>query len=113
MSAVRADAEIDRLIGFYLSIERASRDMLAAAQDSDWERVGAIQEHCGVLIDQVRRLHGRVALTRAEHRAKLKIVRQIVQNEAQIRRLAYPWTERYEYLMLGKDLGPGAGLSVS
>ena len=39
MSAVRAEAEIDRLIGFYLSIERASRDMLAAAQDSDWYMV--------------------------------------------------------------------------
>jgi flagellar protein FliT len=113
MSAVRAEAEIDRLIGSYLSIERASRDMLAAAQDSDWARVGAIQEHCGVLIDQVRRLHGRVALNRAEQRAKLKIVRQIVQNEAQIRRLAYPWSERYEYLMVGQGLGPGAGLSVS
>ena len=113
MTAVRAEAEIDRLIGFYLSIERASRDMLAAAQDSDWERVGAIQELCGVLIDQVRRLHGRVALNRHERRAKLKIVRQIVQNEAQIRRLAYPWTERYEYLMLGKDLGPEAGLGAA
>jgi flagellar protein FliT len=113
MSAVRAETEIDRLIGLYLSIERASQDMLAAAQDSDWERVGAIQEHCGVLIDQVRRLHGRVALNRAEQRARLRIVRHIVQNEAQIRRLAYPWTERYEYLMLGKDLGPGTGRAVS
>lgn len=113
MSAVRAEAEIERLIGVYVSIERASRDMLAAAQDSDWERVSAIQEHCSVLIDQVRRLNGRVSLNRREQREKLRIVRQIVQNEAQIRRLAYPWTERYEYLMLGKDLGPEAGLSVS
>jgi flagellar protein FliT len=113
MTAVRAEAQTARPLGFYLSIERASRDMLAAAQDSDWERVGAIQEHCGVLIDQVRRLHGRVALNRHEQRAKLKIVRQIVQNEAQIRRLAYPWTERYEYLMLGKDLGPEAGLGAA
>jgi flagellar protein FliT len=113
MSAVRAEAEVDRLIGVYLSIERASRDMLVAAQDSDWERFNAIQEHCGVLIDQVRKLHGRVSLTRLEQRAKLRIVRKIVQNEAQIRRLAYPWTERYDYLMLGRDLGPEAGLSAS
>lgn len=104
MTPIRAEAEIERLIGFYLSIERASRDMLEAAQESDWERVGAIQEHCSLLIDQVRRLSHRVALNRNEQRAKLRIVRQIVRNEAQIRRLAYPWTERYEHLMLGRDL---------
>ena len=109
MSTPRTEAEIERLIGFYLSIERASRDMLEAAQDSDWDRVGAIQEHCGLLIDQVRRLGRRVVLTRDERKAKLRIVRQIVRNEAQIRRLAYPWTERYEHLMLGRDLDPMSG----
>jgi hypothetical protein len=101
MSENRAEAEISRLIGFYLSIEQASRDMLSAALDSDWDRVGEIQVHCGVLIDQVRRLNGRVVLSRHEQRAKLRIIRQIVQNEAQIRRLAYPWTERYEHLVFG------------
>jgi flagellar protein FliT len=106
MSGLRAEAEINRLIGFYLSIEQASRDMLAAARESDWARVGGIQEHCSVLIDQVRRLNGRVVLSRSEQRAKLRIVRQIVQNEAQIRRLAYPWTERYEHLVFG---GPRVG----
>lgn len=110
MTPLRSEAEIERLIGFYLSIERASRDMLEAAQESDWDRVGAIQEHCGLLIDQVRRLSSRVSLNRHEQKAKLKIVRQIVRNEAQIRRLAYPWTERYEHLMLGRDLDvPPAG----
>ena len=109
MSAIRAEAEIERLIGFYLSIGRASRDMLDAAQDSDWDRVGAIQEHCTLLIDQVRRLSRKVSLNRHDQRAKLRIIRQIVRNEAQIRRLAYPWTERYEHLMLGRDLDAPPG----
>lgn len=104
MSTSRAEAEITRLIGFYLSIEQASRDMLSAARESDWGRVGEIQEHCGMLIDQVRRLNGKVVLSRDEQRAKLRIIRQIVQNEAQIRRLSYPWTDRYEHLMFA---GPG------
>lgn len=106
MTASRAEAEISRLIGFYLSIEQASRDMLSAALDSDWDRVGSIQEHCTVLIDEVRRLDGRVVLSRNEQRAKMRIVRQIVQNEAQIRRLAYPWTERYEHLVFAQGLQP-------
>jgi len=107
MSESRADAEVGRLIGFYLSIEHASRDMLAAARDSDWDRVGEIHERCGALIDQVRRLNGRVVLARDDQRAKLRIIRQIVRNEAQIRRLAYPWSERYEHLVFGAVAGPG------
>jgi flagellar protein FliT len=105
MTGTRAEAEISRLIGFYLSIEQASRDMLAAARESDWTRVGSIQEHCSLLIDQVRRLNGKVVLSRNEQRAKLRIVRQIVQNEAQIRRLAHPWTDRYERLVFGGGAG--------
>lgn len=109
MTHSKAEAEIARLIGFYLSIEQASRDMLAAALDSDWDRVGSIQDHCSTLIDQVLRLNGRVVLTRGEQRAKMRIVRQIVQNEAQIRRLAYPWTERYEHLVFARGGRAGAG----
>ena len=106
MTGTRAEAEISRLIGFYISIEQASRDMLAAARESDWSRVGSIQEHCSLLIDQVRRLNGKVVLSRNEQRAKLRIIRQIVQNEAQIRRLAHPWTDRYDHLVFG---GAGSG----
>jgi len=102
MSASRAEAEITRLIGFYLSIEQASRDMLSAARQNDWGRVGEIQEHCGLLIDQVRRLNGRLVLSRDEQRAKLRIIRQIVQTEAQLRRLSYPWTDRYEHLVFAE-----------
>jgi len=101
MSATLADAEISRLLGFYLTIEQASRSMLEAALESDWERVGEIHDQCGALIAQVRRLSGRIVLPREEQRAKLRIIRQIVRNEAQIRRLAYPWSERYEHLVFG------------
>lgn len=110
MTDIVFDDQIDRLIGLYLSIERASRDMLAAARDSDWDRVGTIHETCSTLIDEVRQLNLRVALDRDRQRTKLRIVRQIVRNEAQIRRLAYPWSERWEHLVFGSvgAFGPSA-----
>lgn len=110
MTGTVFDGQVDRLIGLYLSIEQASRDMLAAARDSDWDRVGTIHEACSALIDEVRRLNTRVVLDRDGQRAKLRIVRQIVRNEAQIRRLAYPWSERWEHLVFGSVgvAGPAA-----
>ncbi|HYF60010.1 MAG TPA: flagellar protein FliT [Burkholderiaceae bacterium] len=106
MTGASAGADVNRLIGLYLSVEETSRRMLTAARDSDWDRVGALQEECGALIDEVRRLGARVALSREEQRTKLRIVRQIVQNEAQIRRLAYPWSERYEHLVFSSPPAP-------
>ncbi len=91
--------DVNRLIGCYLAIEHATRQMLAAAREGHWERVGEIQESCAELIAQVRQLNASVVLSRYEQRSKLRIIRQIVQNEAQIRRLAYPWSERYEQLV--------------
>lgn len=101
-----AEAEISRLIGFYLSIERASRDMLAAALEGDWDRVASTQTQVDALIDQVRTLNARVALSREEQRIKLRIVRQIVQNEAKLRRLSSPWSDRYEQLVFGVPPDP-------
>ncbi len=106
MTAARAEADTGRLIGFYLSIEHASRDMLAAASEDDWDRVAGIQRHCDVLIEQVRRLAARVVLSAAEQRTKMRIMRQIVRNEAQVRRLAHPWTVRHEQLVFPRDARP-------
>lgn len=114
MSALaRAETQGGSLLGCYQSIERASRDMLSAARDSDWDRVGEIQQRCGALIDQARRLGGGAALSRTDQQAKMRIVRQIVLNEAQIRRLAYPWTERFERMVFGSPAAPSDGRRAS
>jgi len=107
MTLAFVESEITRLIGLYTAIERASDDMLSAALQSDWEAVNAVQARCALLIDQVRRLNARVVLSRKDQTAKLKLMRQIVQNEAHVRRLAYPWTERFDTVMFGGIAGTG------
>lgn len=102
------EEDVERLIGVYQEIEQASRDMLAAARDADWDRVAEIHEACSVLIDTVRRMNRQLEIGRDAQRAKLRIIRQIVRNEAQIRRLAYPWSERWEHLVFGSVGMPGA-----
>ena len=92
--------ETDRLLDAYAAIEQASRDMLDAAQCRDWDRFATVHAECSTLIDQVRRLGG-ASLQRDAQRARLRIMRRIVQNEALIRRLSFPWTERYEQMLFG------------
>jgi len=107
MTIAFVESEITRLIDLYTAIERASDDMLSAALQSDWESVNAVQARCALLIEQVRRLNARVVLSRKDQTAKLKLMRQIVQNEAHVRRLAYPWTERFDTVMFGGTSSTG------
>jgi len=97
---MRTGTRRSSLIGNYRSIEQASLDMLSAVRDSDWDRVGLIQARCGAFIEQTRRLAG-ATLSRTDQKAKMRIVRRTVLNEAQIRRLAQPWSGRVEQLVFG------------
>jgi len=99
--------DIEQLIELYQSIEHASRAMLSAALDGDWESVAREQAHCSTLIEQTRRLVPGVTLTRAQQQTRLRILQRILQNEAIIRNLAHPWTERLEQLLAAPSAGSG------
>ena len=103
--------DVARLIATLEAIERASAEMLGAARTRDWDRFRTTQAHCATLIDEARDLGEGLALARDDLRRKLRIFRRIVRNEAQIRRLARPVTERYEWLLQGRI--PGSGLVFS
>lgn len=87
-------ASIENLIGLYAAIEIASRDMLTAALEGNWEAVTKAQDHCASLIDQTRHIKPGIVLTEKQQRARLRIMKQILQNEAKVRRLSSPWVGR-------------------
>lgn len=99
--------DVEQLIELYRSIELASHAMLAAAMDADWDLVAREQAHCSALIEHTRRLVPAVTLTRGQQQTRLRILQRILQNEAVIRKLAHPWTERLEQLLAGPATGPG------
>jgi hypothetical protein len=101
MAQTHSEAEFQRMLHGYSMIERCSRDMLIAARMADWPRVAQLFEDCAQTLREVRRLNQTLTLSRDERKAKLKVIRLIIRNEAQIRRLASPWSDRYEYLMPG------------
>jgi flagellar protein FliT len=99
--ATNNPAEFQRMLGFYTQVEQASREMLVAARLADWDQVAEIVARCAAPIRELRRLNLTLALNRDERKTKLRVMRQIIRNEAQVRRLASPWNDRYERLLLG------------
>ena len=79
------------LIDYYKAIEDSSVKMLEAAEAADWDGVVRIEGICAVLIEQLRCHASCEDLSPAGRVEKSRIMRRILQNDAQIRTLAEPW----------------------
>lgn len=75
---------------FYLALEGASLEMLEAARAGDWDSVCRLEGACAVVIARLRRLKHTHPLTPEEQPERLRILRAILANDAEIRRIAQP-----------------------
>ena len=89
------------LLSYYEAIEKASVDMLAAAQRGDWGQVEQLEDTCGQLISRLQDAARSRPLPPEQARARGRILLRILLNDAQIRSLAEPWRDRLERLMAG------------
>jgi flagellar protein FliT len=96
------------LIDCYKNIEQSSQRMLHAAQMHDWDAVARWE---GVCAGQIAHLQSRAAaepLAAAQRREKTGILLRILRNDAQVRSLMEPWSERLEPLLSG-TIGQSGG----
>ena len=87
------------LFDCYLAIEAASQQMLEAARAEDWAQVMRFEGACAVLIEQLRQRAQHEDMTAAERREKLRIMQQILRNDAQVRLLTEPWVGELDKLL--------------
>lgn len=88
----------NKLLDYYLAIERASRLMLDAARAEDWDGVVRGEGACAVLIEQLRFMAKTLQLSSEERLQKMRVMQQILHNDAEIRVLAEPWLSRFGQL---------------
>lgn len=86
------------LLDYYKAIEDASRQMLAAAREEDWDGVVRCEGVCAVLIEQLRFKSRTEELSREERAEKLRVMQGILRNDAEIRVLAEPWMSHFGQL---------------
>lgn len=90
------------LLGFYEALERASGEMLAAARAGDWARVARLEGAAGELIVRLRARLQDEPLDAEAARVRLRILRRIVLNDAELRCLSQPWLRDLHELLLGR-----------
>ena len=85
------------LIGYYESIGRLSRSMVLAAESADWESLAAAERICGLLIERIQAFGDPDAqLGPGGRRRRLAILRNVLEDDAQIRRYTEPSLHRID-----------------
>ncbi|MDE2080249.1 MAG: flagellar protein FliT [Burkholderiales bacterium] len=100
-----------RLLTYYEAIERASADMLAAARSGNWDEVLKLEGACVLLISQLKHAAqepeppapARDPQAQEAVRAKSRIMRRILVNDAEIRHLAEPWLQDLDDTLAGRS----------
>jgi flagellar protein FliT len=76
----------------YLTMRAISSEMARAARGAQWERVVALEHKVAHLRDTLA-LTVPVTLTEAERAGKARLIRQILDDDAEVRRHTEPWLE--------------------
>jgi flagellar protein FliT len=87
------------LIERYREVAQLSREMLDAARRDDWDEVARLEQRCKGLIEHLKRAAMVEPLNAAEQRRRIALLREILQDDAQIRIRAEPWLLELERLI--------------
>jgi flagellar protein FliT len=94
-----ARREAPRLIRRYEAIALASRCMLTAARRGDWSEVARLEERCRELIGQLKAAAEFESLDAGAQRRRVRLLRGILADDAEIRARAEPWLAQLEQLI--------------
>ncbi|PRD65297.1 flagellar protein FliT [Malikia granosa] len=91
----------EQVLGIYENVSVLTRQMLAAAQASDWDQLSELESRCAHEVGLLRS-EGQlpVASLSAELRErKVQMLRQILDDDRAIRDLTQPWLQRLQGLI--------------
>jgi flagellar protein FliT len=86
----RLPAEASAMLRCYAALDSASREMLEAARAGDWDGVCRLEGACALVIARLEELGPPHAMPAHEQRERMRILRQIVERDAEIRRISDP-----------------------
>jgi flagellar protein FliT len=78
------------VLRFYAALHCASREMVEAARAGDWDSVCRLEGACTVLIARLRQESRDNPLAPHEQPLRMRFLRSILANDAEIRRIAEP-----------------------
>lgn len=88
-------------LSLYESMGSISAQMAQAAAACDWERLVALENECAGLARHLEAQGEPLPLTEQERARKMALIRQILADDAEVRRHAEPWMEQVRQFLGG------------
>lgn len=75
--------------------------MLAAAQNNEWDQLVALEQECRKLTDKLiaNNTAHELILSEDLQQQKVKIIHQVLDNDAQIRSITEPWMKQLQNIL--------------
>jgi len=100
--------EADDIIGLYETVAEITNKMLAAARQGDWDRLAELESSCASQVDLIRNEEPRTPLKGAVRERKVALVKQVLEDDRQIRLITEPWFEQLAEIINTADRKPAA-----
>jgi flagellar protein FliT len=88
-----------RIVDRYRLMADASRRMLDAAREDDWDGVCRIEKECAALIGELSTMGDLAPTDLVLRDQKLEFMRRVLADDAQIRLLSQPWLKKLDTMM--------------
>lgn len=104
------------VLSLYESMRSLSAQMAEAAHACDWERLVVLERDCAGLARRLEAHGETVPLSEHERVRKIALIRQILADDAEVRRHTEPWMEQVKLFLgagaRGRDLRRTYGLDA-
>ncbi len=87
------------VLALYHEIEQITGSMLSAAHQSDWDRLVELEAGCADCIESIKGCPVPAQLSDEARQQKADLLRRILSNDREIRKLTAPWMERIGRLL--------------
>jgi len=90
---------MNEALSYYRSVETASNEMLQAVRRQDWDGLVEAERRCAGVIARLKAADAEAKLNEAERSHKAEIIRRVLAQDAEIRRLLDPRMLELEHML--------------
>lgn len=93
------------VLALYEEVERLTGGMLHAAHRADWDRLIELEAGCANCIEALKGCPVPTQLSDTARRQKVALIRQILSNDREIRKITEPWMQYVSQLLDSAQTG--------
>ncbi len=87
------------IVALYREVERLTGNMLSAAHQQDWDQLVALEAGCARCVESIKGCQVSVKLSEEARQQKITLLKSILANDREIRKLTDPWMQRISHLL--------------